>query len=50
MAQNKLAQGTLDGTVVKLAKKEPVMPYSHSNFLQAALEWLIATDQVRAQL
>ncbi|KAJ3787158.1 hypothetical protein GGU10DRAFT_331799 [Lentinula aff. detonsa] len=43
--QKKLLQSTLDGNMVKVKPKVPVIPYSHANFLQAMLEWMIATDQ-----
>ncbi|KAJ3800208.1 hypothetical protein GGU11DRAFT_677809 [Lentinula aff. detonsa] len=45
MAEEKLLQSTLDGNMVKVKPKVPVIPYSHANFLQAMLEWMIATDQ-----
>ncbi|KAJ3738980.1 hypothetical protein DFH05DRAFT_1408068, partial [Lentinula detonsa] len=43
--QDGLAQGTLDGVMVKAERKEAVVPYTDANFLQAAIEWMIATDQ-----
>ncbi|KAJ3725607.1 hypothetical protein DFJ43DRAFT_1002611, partial [Lentinula guzmanii] len=43
--QQKLLQSTLNGNMVKVKPKVPVIPYSHANFLQAMLEWMIATDQ-----
>lgn len=43
--ESQLSQSTLDGAVQKI-EKVVVAPYSDGNFAQAALEWLVCTDQV----
>ena len=40
------AQTTLDAHVQKVPPKEHIIPYSDELFKSAAIEWLIATDQV----
>jgi hypothetical protein len=37
---------TLDRDLTERKLSERVIPYSHKGFCQAAIEWLIATDQV----
>ena len=39
-------QGTLDDHVQEVAPTERVVPYSHKLFREAAVEWLITTNQV----
>ena len=46
-AKEKQQQTLLDGHLKEIPKSEPVKPYSDSGFREAAIEWLIATDQVR---
>ena len=41
-----MAQGTLDGHLRELPPTARVIPYSDKAFREAAVEWLIATDQV----
>jgi len=41
-----LKQGSLDPHLADLGPKEHVLPYTDSLFRQAAIDWLIATDQV----
>ncbi|KZV95290.1 hypothetical protein EXIGLDRAFT_707554 [Exidia glandulosa HHB12029] len=41
-AEAKLVQTSLDN---HLAEKERVVPYSHAAFKEAAMEWLLETDQ-----
>jgi hypothetical protein len=40
------SQSTINDHAVPLEPKAKVIPYSHELFQQAALEWLIETDQV----
>ena len=47
VAKEKQSQTLLDGHLKEIPKSEPVKPYSDSIFQEAAVEWLIATDQVR---
>ena len=42
----RLKQGSLDPHLADLGQKERVLPYTDSLFRQAAIDWLIATDQV----
>ena len=42
----KLEQHTLDGHLGEIPKMERVIPYTDSIFREAAIKWLIATDQV----
>jgi len=42
-----MAQGSLDGHLQELLPTERVVPYSETAFREAAVKWLIATDQVR---
>ncbi|KAF8179097.1 hypothetical protein K438DRAFT_1604216, partial [Mycena galopus ATCC 62051] len=39
------SQPTLDNHLRDIPPKERVIPYSHESFRQAAIEWLVATDQ-----
>ncbi|KAJ7865748.1 hypothetical protein B0H14DRAFT_2347806, partial [Mycena olivaceomarginata] len=39
------SQPTLDNHLRDIPPKERVIPYSHEAFRQAAIEWLVATDQ-----
>ncbi|KAJ6540238.1 hypothetical protein B0H10DRAFT_1719840, partial [Mycena sp. CBHHK59/15] len=39
------SQLTLDGHLKEMSPKEKIIPYSHEAFQQAAIEWLVATDQ-----
>lgn len=43
-------QTQLDPHLKERSKKERVISYSHELFRKAAIEWLIATDQVRLSL
>lgn len=43
----KQQQQVLDGHLQDMSKKERVIAYSELAFKRAAVEWLIATDQVR---
>jgi hypothetical protein len=45
-----LQQSSLDGHLRKIPQQERVIPYSDKLFREAAIEWLIATDQVRNHL
>jgi hypothetical protein len=45
VAEN-VKQGTLDDHVRELAPTERVVPYSDKLFREAAVEWLISTNQV----
>ena len=47
--RDKNKQTQLDPHLKELPKKERVVTYSHAVFRRAAIEWLIATDQVRRQ-
>jgi len=42
------AQQTLDADLTERKLSEHVIPYSHKLFRSAAIEWLVATDQVSA--
>jgi len=46
-AKAKQKQTLLDGHLKEIPKSEPAKPYSDSVFREAAIEWLIATDQVK---
>jgi hypothetical protein len=37
---------TLDRDLKEKKLSERVIPYSYKGFIQAAIEWLVATDQV----
>jgi hypothetical protein len=39
-------QGTLDGHLRELSAAERIVPYSDKASREAAVEWLVATDQV----
>ena len=41
-----MTQSTLDGHLRDVPPSERVIPYSDKAFREAAVEWLIATDQV----
>ena len=45
-AREKVNQTSLDGHLKEIPKSERVTPYSDAAFREAAIEWLIATDQV----
>jgi hypothetical protein len=45
-ARQKANQTFLDGHLKEVPKSEQVTPYSDATFREAAIEWLIATDQV----
>ena len=45
-----LQQSNLDGHLRKIPQQERVIPYSDKLFREAAVEWLIATDQVHNYL
>lgn len=45
-AADKAATRTLDRDLTERKLSERVIPYSHKGFCQAAIEWLISTDQV----
>jgi hypothetical protein len=45
-ARQKANQTFLDGHLKEVPKSERVTPYSDAAFREAAIEWLIATDQV----
>jgi len=47
VAKEKQKQTLLDGHLKGIPKSDPVKPYSDSVFWEAAIEWIIATDQVR---
>ncbi|KAJ7818590.1 hypothetical protein B0H14DRAFT_2373085, partial [Mycena olivaceomarginata] len=40
-------QPTLDSHLKELPAKEVIIPYSDARFREAAIEWLVATDQAR---
>ncbi|KAJ7799546.1 hypothetical protein B0H14DRAFT_2297495, partial [Mycena olivaceomarginata] len=40
------SQPTLDNHLRYIPPKKRVIPYSHESFREAAIEWLVATDQV----
>lgn len=42
-----VAQRTINSHLVEAKLADKVLPYSDQCFRQAAIEWLIATDQVR---
>jgi hypothetical protein len=44
-----LQQSNLDGHLRQIPQQERVIPYSDKLFREAAIEWLIATDQVHDQ-
>jgi hypothetical protein len=41
-----LRQTRLDGHLEDISHKERVVPYTDARFREAAIEWLVATDQV----
>ncbi|KAF8484310.1 hypothetical protein JB92DRAFT_3131662 [Gautieria morchelliformis] len=41
----KVNQGTLDNHLKEMPKKEQVVPFTNATFCDAAIEWLIITDQ-----
>jgi hypothetical protein len=43
---SQLRQGRLDGHLREIVPTTKVAPYSDKAFREAAVEWLIATDQV----
>lgn len=45
-AKEKVKQTLLDGHLQEIPKKEWATPYSDAAFHEAAIEWLITTDQV----
>ena len=45
-AEATLKQGRLDGHLQEIPRKEHTVPYTDALFREAAIEWLIATDQV----
>lgn len=45
-----LQQSSLDGHLRKIPQQERAIPYSDKLFHEVAIEWLIATDQVRNHL
>ena len=42
-------QGTLDGHLQEIPQAQHIVPYSDAAFRNAAIEWLVSTDQVRTQ-
>ncbi|KAJ7893294.1 hypothetical protein B0H14DRAFT_2334839, partial [Mycena olivaceomarginata] len=44
-AQKVVSQPTLDASLKEIPGKEIIIPYSYAAFREAAIEWLIATDQ-----
>ncbi|KZT24064.1 hypothetical protein NEOLEDRAFT_1068345 [Neolentinus lepideus HHB14362 ss-1] len=48
--EQKKDQATLDNHVQSAPAQERVLPYSHERFREAAVKWLIATDQPIAAL
>ncbi|KAJ7681312.1 hypothetical protein B0H14DRAFT_2422886, partial [Mycena olivaceomarginata] len=40
-----VSQPTLDASLKEIPGKEIIIPYSYAAFREAAIEWLIATDQ-----
>jgi hypothetical protein len=47
-AQIHETQSHLDSHLREMPQKERVVPYTDENFRDAAIEWLVSTDQVRA--
>jgi len=45
-SQAMLKQDRLDGHLREVPRKERVVPYTDAQFREAAIEWLVATDQV----
>jgi hypothetical protein len=45
-AEATLKQGRLDGHLQEVPPKERIIPYTDALFREAAIEWLVATDQV----
>lgn len=45
-AKEKVKQTLLNGHLQEIPKKEQATPYSDAAFHEAAIEWLITTDQV----
>jgi hypothetical protein len=43
-------QGTLDDHVQEIPRPERVVPYSNAGFREAAIKWLVSTDQVSFSL
>ena len=43
-AKDEAQQRTLDRDLQKIPER--AVPYSHNSFRQAAIEWVVATDQV----
>jgi len=41
------AQQQIDVHLTECKLSERTVPYTHQNFRKAAIEWLVATDQVR---
>jgi hypothetical protein len=41
-----MKQGRLDNHLQEMPRKERVIPYTDALFREAAIEWLVATDQV----
>jgi hypothetical protein len=41
-----MRQGRLDSHLQEMPRKERVIPYTDALFREAAIEWLVATDQV----
>ena len=41
-----MRQGQLDSHLQEMPRKERVIPYTDALFREAAIEWLVATDQV----
>lgn len=46
LAENREKQSSLDPHLKEQEAKERVVPFSEELFREAAIEWLIATDQV----
>ena len=45
-AEATLKQSRLDGHLQEVSHKERIVPYTDALFCEAAIEWLVATDQV----
>jgi hypothetical protein len=45
-AEATLKQSRLDGHLQEVPRKERIVPYTDALFREAAIEWLVATDQV----
>lgn len=48
IAEDKSKQSSIDPHLRERVEKERVIPYSDELFRDAAMEWVIATDQVRS--